>query len=136
MAAVDALSQLVSASPATDGLRTIDVHSEGKRVSVIIPGEAFERFVELLAQMANGNAVTIVPVHAELTTQEAADILNVSRPYLVALLDEGKIPFHKVGTHRRVKAADIFVYKGKQDERSKAAADELTRQAQELDLGY
>lgn len=136
MAAVDALSQLVSASPAKDGLRTIDVHSEGKRVSVIIPSEAFERFVELLAQMANGNAVTIVPVHAELTTQEAADILNVSRPYLVALLDEGKIPFHKVGTHRRVKAADIFVYKEQQDERSKAAADELTRQAQELDLGY
>ncbi len=117
-------------------MRQIEVHSEGQRVSVTIPAEAFDRFLELLGQMANGNAVTIVPVHAELTTQEAADLLNVSRPYLVTLLDSGAIPFHKVGTHRRVKAADLFVYKEKLEESSKAAADELTREAQDLDLGY
>jgi excisionase family DNA binding protein len=132
-AAVSALSKLRASH---QNMCQIDVHSEGQRVSVNIPAEAFDGFLELLGQMANGNAVTIVPVHAELTTQEAADLINVSRPHLVSLLDDGKIPFHKVGTHRRVKAADLFVFKEKLDAASKAAADELTREAQDLDLGY
>lgn len=133
--AVDSLSPLAAALPADDG-QTIDILVGPDQVTVTIPAGAFAQFMELLAQMANGNAVTIVPVHAELTTQAAADLLNVSRPHVVSLLDEGKIPFHKVGTHRRIKAADVFAYKAQQEERAKAAADELTREAQELDLGY
>lgn len=117
--------------------RAIRVQPEGeKEVSVTVPREAFELFLDVLAQMANGNAVSIVPVHAELTTQQAADMLNVSRPFLVNLLDEGKIPFRLVGTHRRVKVADIVAYKEKDAAHRKSVLDELTAEAQRHELGY
>jgi excisionase family DNA binding protein len=118
--------------------RTVQVRpdGEGKPVSVTVPREAFELFLEVLGQMANGNAVTIVPVHAELTTQQAADLLNVSRPFLIGLLDEGKIPFRLVGTHRRVKVADLVAYKQKDEAERQAVLDELTAEAEKHGLGY
>ncbi|HEX4339291.1 MAG TPA: excisionase family DNA-binding protein [Polyangiaceae bacterium] len=118
--------------------RTIRVQQEGSKeeVSVSVPREAFELFLDILGQMANGNAVSIVPVHAELTTQQAADMLNVSRPFLVGLLDERKIPFRLVGTHRRVKVADIVAYKEKDAAERKSVLDELAAEAQKHGLGY
>lgn len=117
--------------------RTLEVRADGgEGVSVSVPREAFQLFLELLGQMANGNAVTIVPVHAELTTQQAADMLNVSRPFLVKLLEENKIPFRLVGTHRRIKMADLMAYKQADDAERAAALDELAAEAQKHGLGY
>lgn len=90
----------------------------------------------LLMEMGQGNAVTVIPIHAELTTQEAADYLNVSRPHLVKLLMEGHLPHHKVGTHRRVRFTDVCAYKDNFEEYRRKAMDALANEAQDLDMGY
>ena len=103
---------------------------------ITLPNSVLRLFKEMLDQMGQGNAVTLVPVHTELTTQQAADFLNVSRPYLVKLLEQGKLPFRKVGAHRRLRLQDVSEYKRSQNYRRRQALDELVQQAQELDMGY
>jgi excisionase family DNA binding protein len=91
--------------------------------------------VQLLTHIARGEMVTFVPYGAELTTQKAADILNVSRPFLTKQLEEKKIPFHRVGTHRRIRAEDLFAYKAKRDSERAEALKNLQRLGQEYDAG-
>lgn len=88
--------------------------------------------VRVLANLAAGQGVTLVPAHAELTTQQAADLLNVSRPYLIKLLDEHKIDYRTVGTHRRIKASSLIDYKRRDDAERRKAADELSSMAREM----
>lgn len=115
---------------------TISVRVDKKESNIVLPFSAVKLLIDILMQMAEGNAVTLIPIHANLTTQEAANLLNVSRPFLIKLLEKGEIPFHKVGTHRRICFSDLMTYKTKIDEISHKALDELIEQAQELDMGY
>ncbi len=112
------------------------VEADGSEQTVEIPAAAFHLLVDILSQMAQGNAVTLIPIHAELTTQEAADILNVSRPFLVQLIESGKLPCRRVGRHRRIRFEDLMNYKQLIDGQRMQALDELVVQAQELNMGY
>lgn len=116
----------------TARLRVID----GEEGVIEVPVSALRMLVDILAQMAEGNGVTIMPIHAELTTQQAADFLNVSRPYLIGLLERNELPYRKVGTHRRVLFKDLLDYRERSRVAANDALDELARQAQELGMGY
>lgn len=100
-----------------------------------LPRSAVELLARVLAHMAEGEGVSIVPSHAELTTQQAADLMNVSRPFLIRLLQAGEIEYRTVGTHRRIKAESLMEYIATDDRKRREAADELTQLNQEMGLG-
>lgn len=125
-------SRILASVPSEGELR---VHLDNGQ-TLTLPNAAARLLSHLLAEMGRGNAVTLIPVHAELTTQEAADYLNVSRPYLIGLLEANQIKYHKIGTHRRIKFADLKRYMRQLDEAGNKALDELAAQAQELKMGY
>ena len=112
-------------------LRMLDDPTGG---TVKLPATAVRMLIHILEEMARGNAVTLIPVHAELTTQEAADMLNISRPSLIQLLDEGKIEYRRVGTHRRVRFEALMTYKRRADAERRAVLAELAAYDQELGL--
>jgi excisionase family DNA binding protein len=118
-------------SSAPLSFRVLDM---AKGETLRIPAAAAKMLVRILEEMARGNAVTLIPVHAELTTQEAADLLTISRPSLIQLLDEGKIEYRKVGTHRRVRFESLMNYKRKADAARRAALAELAAYDQEIGI--
>ncbi|WP_153111876.1 helix-turn-helix domain-containing protein [Propionivibrio limicola] len=128
------LSLYLSTKEESQSIRVID--QAGEHEAIKVPTAAFRLLIDILSEMAQGNAVSMIPVHAELTTQEAADMLNVSRPYLVKLLDTGDMPYHKVGSHRRVYYRDLVEYKARIDGERNKALEALAAEAQELNMGY
>ena len=112
-------------------IETKDTHE-----TVELPKKAINILMLYLSEMANGCDSTLVPTNAELTTQQAGKILGVSRPHIIKLLEENKIPFHKVGTHRRILQKDLMKYKNEIDKKRSSVLDKLTKQAQALDMGY
>jgi excisionase family DNA binding protein len=112
-------------------LRAMDDEGE---TTLTVPRAALDLLAQILHLMSTGRGVSIVPSSAELTTQQAADMLNVSRPFLIGLLTAGEIPYRMVGTHRRILAEDLLSYRREDDRRRRAAADELTSLDQESGL--
>ena len=113
-------------------LKMVDENGEILR----IPASVAQMLLDMLEQTANGKAVTLIPFDAEMTSQQAADFLNVSRPFFIQLLDKKQIPFYKVGTHRRIRFEDVLNYKKVIDNKRRETLNELAKQAQELDMGY
>lgn len=108
---------------------------EGQPSEVLaVPAPAMQLLAQILAEMAHGNTVTLTPVQEELTTQQAAALLQVSRPFVVQLLENGTIPFRKVGTRRRVRLRDVMAYKRDLYEKRLQTLDELTAYDQALGL--
>lgn len=121
------------------GAGSVRIEAEGEtgvRQSFVLPATAVRLLTDVLAGLAEGCAVSVVRDDKELTTQQAADMLNVSRPYLIGLLEDGALPHHKTGTHRRVLLRDLQVYQQARMIETRAALRELVEQAQELGMGY
>jgi excisionase family DNA binding protein len=117
----------------TDGVLPFKVSGNGAEVNVELPPALGTLLLEVLEHVAQGQMVTLVPHSANLTTQEAADLLNVSRPFLIKLLDSGVIDHHMVGSHRRISASELHDYKQRRDTERRAALVEMQRFGQEFE---
>ena len=120
-------------NPASDKIEILVKHS-GETIQV--PKRAYLLLIEIVELMAQGKSIHLLPGDSELSSQQAADILNISRPYLVKLLENGEIPFTKTGTHRRVKLSNVIEYNKVLKRIQRKNLDLLAKQAQELNLGY
>ena len=129
-----ALSAYLQTRAETQQIEIVD--DNGASHPIRVPVSALRLLVAVLTEIGEGNAVSVIPIHAELTTQDAADVLNVSRPFLVQLLERGEIPFHKIGTHRRVRYQDVIAYMERIDLERSQSLDALASQAQALKMGY
>lgn len=126
------ISDYLNSHPEEDLIRVLG--EVGGDDALVIPRPTVIMLAQVLDLLANGQGVQIIPKNAELTTQQAADLLNVSRPYVIGLLESGQIPFRKVGRHRRVTFEALMEYKRKDDRQRRAAADKLADLSQELGL--
>jgi excisionase family DNA binding protein len=114
-------------------MRVTDADTSGP---IELPAGAVALLMDILETMAAGRGMTIIPENAELTTVEAAEVLNVSRPFLIKLLEGGAIPFRKVGKHRRIRMEDVMEYKAAIDQEREGVLDQLAAEAQEQGMGY
>jgi excisionase family DNA binding protein len=126
------LQKLEAILSAEQGPEVQLVTSSGERVA--LPPSVRKLLTQAVHELAAGKAVTVLPLDAELSTQEAADMLNVSRPYLIKMLEAGEIPFRLVGLHRRMTLDDVLHYKAERSKRTRALLDQLTRESQEMGL--
>ena len=129
---VPRLAELLSQTEVTFTVNIDNRHQE----NIQVPCSAIRLLLDILTEMAQGHGVTLIPHHTELTTQQAADFLNVSRPFVVKLIDENKLPAHKIGRHRRVRFEDLLRYKKQMESDRQKALEALTKEAQELGLEY
>jgi excisionase family DNA binding protein len=102
--------------------------------AIELPEEIHELLVSIIENLKAGNGVTVIPMHAELTTVEAAELLNVSRPFLIKQLEAGALAYHMVGTHRRLRLADVLAYRDRMDEQAEEALGAMTAEAEDLGL--
>jgi excisionase family DNA binding protein len=128
--------QLLSRYAREDQPLTVRVIDADHEEPIELPAGAVTLLMDILGVMASGQGVTLIPEDAELTTVQAADILHVSRPFLIKLLEEGQIPYRKVGKHRRIRMEDVLNYKRGIDQEREAVLDQLVEDAQEQDMGY
>lgn len=129
---VPTIARLDDVGGQSDRVRATFVRSDGTETTIELPESVARLLEQAVHLLARGEAVSIVPVHKELTTQEAADLLNVSRQYLVRLLERGEIPYHRVGTHRRIRFGDVMAYKRARDRRRREGLARLTALSQDL----
>ncbi|WP_193172689.1 excisionase family DNA-binding protein [Nisaea nitritireducens] len=133
--ASEAVRAMAKSMTEADGALKIKISENSEEVRVTLPQALGELVIDLLSHVASGEMVTFVPYGAELTTQQAADLLNVSRPHLIKLLDAEEIEHYKVGSHRRVRSQGIMAYKIKRDATRSSALSRLQRLGQEFDAG-
>lgn len=112
----------------------VTLTSPGGEQRTAIPANVFETLLFVVREMARGNAITLMPVETKLTTQQAADLLGVSRPFVVKLLENGEMEYEKVGRHRRVLLRDVLAHKERQRRRADTALTEMAREAQDLGI--
>lgn len=130
-----------SLAPITQALaqkqsESVSIQLQAGTFSIAIPTKALHLLALILDNMAQGKAVSLVPTDSELSTQQAADLLKVSRPHVVKLVEAGVIPFKKTGTHRRILLGDLLAYQARQRQTQREALAFLSEQAQALQLGY
>ena len=106
------------------------------RETIDIPPALFELLAAVAEELGQGHGVSVLPLHRQLTTTEAAQLLSASRPHVILLLERGDLPFEKVGTHRRVRLADVLAYRQVQDQRRQEALANIVRQGEDLNLAY
>jgi excisionase family DNA binding protein len=128
--------QLLARYAREDQSLTVQVMDADHEEPIELPAGAVTLLLDILGAMASGQGVTLIPEDAELTTVQAADIFHVSRPFLIKLLEEGQIPYRRVGKHRRIRMEDVMNYKRAIDEQREAVLDQLVADAQEQDMGY